>query len=355
MTEHVRRLISIPATALEAIDGTERVMLLGEIANNLSVRLDRAEVQGLCLTPVGHAEEVLLRRRFAKGELASPFRGMYARCSSFETASIRERTIRTIRTLGLLHPSWVFCGYSAAVIHGLQVPNTVLDSGHYCANGTSRRGSPLIRHHLRLAPQDIVSNTGARVTSLRKTLVDCLCTSDFRVGLAITDSAIHWELAGKREIECWIEKDGKGRRGIRQARETVAWADGRSENGGESIARATMIELGFVAPYLQVEVFDPMEPDNPKRGDFGWQLEDGSWVIGELDGLGKYRTGGVDGTRNGLDAAIRALAAERRRESHLCLSGSKIVRFSMRDVLDTAYFERLLTAAGVPRREEPSD
>lgn len=216
-------------------------MLLGEIANNLSVRLDRAEAQGLWLTPVGHAEEVLLRRRFAKGELASPFRGMYARCNTFETASIRERAIRTIRTLGLLHPSWVFCGYSAAVIHGLQVPNNVLSSVHYCANGTSRRGSPLIRHHLRLAPQDIVSNTGVRVTSLRKTLVDCLCTSDFRVGLAITDSAIHWELAGKREIECWIEKDGKGRRGIRQARETVAWADGRSENGGESIARATMI------------------------------------------------------------------------------------------------------------------
>lgn len=244
-------------------------MLLGEIANNLSVRLDRAEAQGLWLTPMGHAEEVLLRRRFAKGELASPFRGMYARCNTFETASIRERAIRTIRTLGLLHPSWVFCGYSAAVIHGLQVPNTVLGSVHYCANGTSHRGSPLIRHHLRLAPQDIVSNTGVRVTSLRKTLVDCLCTSDFHVGLVITDSAIHWELAGKREIECWIEKDGKGRRGIRQARETVAWADGRSENGGESIARATMIKLGFVAPYLQVEVFDPMEPDNPKRGDFG--------------------------------------------------------------------------------------
>ena len=52
MTEHVRRLISIPATALEAIDGTARGMLRGEIANNLSVRLDRAEAQGL-LTAAG--------------------------------------------------------------------------------------------------------------------------------------------------------------------------------------------------------------------------------------------------------------------------------------------------------------
>lgn len=327
-------------------------MLLGETADNLSAHLDRAEAQGLWLTPANHAEEALLRRRLAKGELASPFRGMYGRRGAFEAASVRERAIRTIRTLGLLHPNWVFCGYSAAVIHGLQVPNTVLNSVHYCADGKNRRGSPLVRHRLQLTPQNIVSSMGVRVTSLRKTLVDCLCASSFRVGLAIADSAIHWELASKCEIARWIEEDAKGRRGVRQARKTVAWTDGRSENGGESIARATMIELGFVAPLLQVEVFVPMEPDNPKRGDFGWRLEDGSWIIGELDGLEKYRKDNGRGTRKGLDAAIRTLAAERRRESHLCLSGSKIVRFGMRDVLDTAYFERLLTAAGVPRRQD---
>ena len=351
----MRQRMSVRAQLWTLIDGTKRVMLLGKAADSMSACLNRAEAQGLWLTPSSHAEEVLLRRRLAKGELASPFRGMYGRRDAFETASVRERAIRTIRTLGLLHPNWVFCGYSAAVVHGLQVPNTVLDAVHYCANGRNRRESPLVRHRLQLAPQDTVSNMGVRVTSLRKTLVDCLCASDFRVGLAIADSAIHWELASKREIANWIEEDGRGRRGVRQARQTIAWADGRSENGGESIARATMIELGFVAPLLQVEVFDPMEPDNPKRGDFGWRLEDGSWVIGELDGIGKYRKDDVNGTRNGLDAAIRALAAERRRESHLCLSGSKVVRFGMRDVLDTAYFERLLTAAGVPRREEPSD
>lgn len=330
-------------------------MLLSETADNLSARLDRAEAQGLWLTPASHAEEVLLRRRLAAGELASPYRGMYGRRSAFEAASVRERAVRTIRTLGLLHPNWVFCGYSAAVILGLQVPNTALDFVHYCANGANRPESPLVRHRLQLAPQDIVLNMGVRVTSLRKTLVDCLCASSFQIGLAIADSAIHWELASRREIARWIEEDGKGRRGVRRARGTIAWADGRSENGGESIARAAMIELGFAAPQLQVEIFDPMEPGNPKRGDFGWRLEDGSWIIGELDGLGKYHKGGGDGACKGLDATIRVLAAERRRESHLCLSGSKVVRFGMRDVLDTAYFERLLTAAGVPRRKDLPD
>lgn len=330
-------------------------MLLGETADNLSARLDRAEAQGLWLTPTSHAEEVLLRRRLAKGELASPFRGIYGRVSAFETAPVRERAVRTIRTLGLLHPDWVFCGYSAAVVLGLQAPDTVLDSVHYCAKGTNRRGSALVRHRLQLAPQDVVSNMGVCITSLRKTIVHCLCASSFQVGLAIADSAIHWELASKREISRWIEEDGKGRRGVRQARQTAAWADGRSDNGGESIARATIIELGFAAPQLQVEIFDPMEPGNPKRGDFGWRLEGGSWIIGELDGLGKYHKDSDAESRRYLDAAIRVLAAERRRESHLCLSGSKVVRFGMREVLDTAYFERLLTAAGVPRRKDPLD
>ena len=135
-------------------------MLLGKAADSMSARLNRAEAQGLWLTPSSHAEEVLLRRRLAKGELASPFRGMYGRRDAFETASVRERAIRTIRTLGLLHPNWVFCGYSAAVVHGLQVPNTVLDAVHYCANGRNRRESPLVRHRLQLAPQDTVSNKG---------------------------------------------------------------------------------------------------------------------------------------------------------------------------------------------------
>lgn len=95
-----------------------------------------------------------------------------------------------------------------------------------------------------------------------------------------------------------------------------------------------------------------MEPNNPKRGDFGWRLNDGRWIIGELDGLEKYRgRGGAAGT---VEAAIRAMARERRREAHINLTNATVVRFSMDEVRDTSYFERLLANAGVPRRLEPS-
>ena len=41
----------------------------------------------------------------------------------------------------------------------------------------------------------------------------------------------------------------------------MAYADGRSENGGESIVRGIMIDLGFALPELQVEIEDPLCPE----------------------------------------------------------------------------------------------
>lgn len=41
---------------------------------------------------------------------------------------------------------------------------------------------------------------------------------------------------------------------------TLMHADGRSENGGESVVRAIILELGFAEPDLQVEIEDPSTP-----------------------------------------------------------------------------------------------
>ena len=63
--------------------------------------------------------------------------------------------------------------------------------------------------------------------------------------------------------------------------------DGRTaeaRNGGESMARAIMIDLGFVPPDLQVEICDLDESDQVVAVDFHWMLPDGGVVVGELDG-----------------------------------------------------------------------
>ena len=78
----------------------------------------------------------------------------------------------------------------------------------------------------------------------------------------------------------------------------------------------------------------------------GWKRRDGRWVILELDGLGKYRPD----RKEGLEGTVRTLTDERRREAHIDLSDVIVIRVSFSEALDTAYFDRLLRAAGVPRR-----
>ena len=205
------------------------------------------------------------------------------------------------------------------------------------------------------SPVTLIKGVGtySRITSLApplmQTTLDCLCASTFRQGLAIVDSVLHHRLATKEQLIEYFAAYGKGRRGIRQARETLRYADGRSENGGESIVRAVIIELGFETPELQIEIEDPMMPGVSKRADLGWKLSDGRYILAELDGFAKYLTKGARRSKvEKTELAVQSMRAERLRESHLNLTGAVILRFSFAQALDTSYFFQLLATAGVP-------
>lgn len=330
-----------------------RCVVKASVEERLRRRFESAEKQGLWVVANGHSEESALRHRISKGDVAQPFRGCYARTTHLASLGLRQKARITLRTLGRCHDDWVFCSYSAALLHGLWVANALLDRVHIVAPSTHRRStSSLRRHAVALRCEDVAVSQGVRVTSLERTLMDCLCGTGLDQGLAIIDSALHWNLIGAPVLERYLETCGVGRRGIRQARRTLALADGRSGSALESFARAKMVKLGFAAPELQVELFDPLEPDNPKFGDFGWLLDSPRPIIGEADGLGKYRGGHAGkAMADSVGGVIRELSWERRREAHLNLTDARIVRFSYGDVADEAYFERLLTAAGVPRAE----
>ena len=186
---------------------------------------------------------------------------------------------------------------------------------------------------------------GHTVTPLKTTLLDCLCQANFSQGLAIADSALHWRLVDADGLREHVERSGFRRKGIRTARRVLRWMDGRSDNGGESMARAVMIELGFQLPELQVEVADPLTPGGMWRVDFCWRLPDGRVVIGELDGGGKYLADG-EGAAEALDHMRR----ERLRESRLNLTGAMVIRFSFEQAMDRAYMERLLRTPESPPR-----
>lgn len=321
------------------------VRMGSECEKRLEAAFADAERRGLWLVPSDGAQKAALRLRVARGELVRPIPGCFARAVAFRVMKQRQKTLTTIKTLAALHPNWVFCSYSAAIAHGLWVANSLLRDIHVVSAGEyGRAGDRVIRHRNRLAAEDIASCQGVRVTSLARTLMDCLCEAEKCLSLPIVDAALHWGLIEQFDLVRFLEERGQGKRGICRARETPALADGRSGSALESFARAVIIELGFQVPELQVEIYDPLEPDNLKYGDFGWCLDTPRPIIGEADGLEKYAKGA-----NGVEDAVRSMSRERRREAHINLTNAVVVRFSYEDVLDAAYFERLLEMAGVPR------
>lgn len=149
-------------------------------------------------------------------------------------------------------------------------------------------------------------------------------------------------------------------------------ADGKSENGGESLARAAMIELGFVRPQLQREFPNFNNSKWPYRVDFAWETGE-KLIVAEFDGADKYLVNsgrGLEHTASSLgdygssdgdgsadyDESIllhydrSSVLRERDRERHLLNCGvDKIVRFDFSHVVDPPTLEKCLLDAGVPK------
>ena len=127
----------------------------------------------------------------------------------------------------------------------------------------------------------------------------------------------------------------------------ASYADGLSENGGESRFRAFFIAYGFPVPGLQVEFRDPLDSSQVFRVDYFWRLMDGTCVIGELDGKGKYTLQNGEG-RESVDPFV----AERQRESHLTMLGHKVLRFTFDELKNPGKLAEKMRLAGIPRRPD---
>ena len=227
-------------------------------------------------------------------------------------------------------------------------------------------------------------------------LFDVANTMNFRAALAIFDSAARDNVNFNKVIEicesrycgcgnCGVGVGGVGGFGgsgfcvssvvgagsnadsLFRLRRLCCFANALSENGGESFARGTMIDLGFMVPELQHE-FVVSDTGYKYRCDFLWQLPGGGLIVGELDGYGKYFVDSTNAAHANIDfnssadnqmlrdsynqAAInRNIDRQAERESRLMkeCGVSKIVRFNFADVVGIKNLERKLVEAGVPR------
>ena len=318
------------------------------VDHEIDVFMREAERRGACLESYPGRLHRALERRVESGELVSPLPRLYARAEAWRTLGQTERTLSMMRALGELHPDWVFCGTSAAVAHGLSVSNRLHEPLQVVTSSGARRyhGGRVMAAHARNEVSVTVS--GVSATTLERTVFDCMRRHDFPEGLAIADSALRKGGLSGDALVAYVSSMGPRYRGFKQAKMTSSFADPRPENGMESIARATMYQLGYQMPDLQVPVHDPLSPGCVLRVDFMWVLPDGTVIIGELDGGEKVWNPELNG-----GSPLMALRRERRRESRITIDRPKIIRFSPEEVGDLYEFNRLLETFGVPRDHEP--
>lgn len=320
-----------------------------EVDKRVDYQLAIAESERTCLVVFERDERRSLARRVNGGEsddgLVMPYRGMYARKSTWKALEPDERALWAIRGAAALHPSWTFCNVSAALVHGLGVAWDSLGKLHVASTNSNRATSTNETERHYIAKPRFQKIDGVAVTDLISTVFDCLRSLPRGQAVAVADSALAKTGHDHEWLAEHIATEFRGYKGVARALEAAAIADPRSENPGESIAREAMIALGFAVPELQFEIDDPLEEGRSYRVDFAWLDDFGRpLVFAELDG---YRKTGNPKYMNGRSAE-RVLADERRRESRISAYGVPVARFSLAEAKNPFVLEAILDRFGVP-------
>lgn len=314
--------------------------MAGTYDDKLNKLLQESLQNGLLYAPSGYAERRALERRAEAGMIASPFKGLYAPTEEWRAMQAARRYRTLLSSIARIHPNWVFCSFSAASIHGLEIAITNMNKVHI-ASTSSRTNGMVVRHHLRGITPVQVGNIAC--APLESTMIDCIRECDFRCALAIADSALRAASASVRDVTRNVLEMCRSSNAREYAVDVLSYADGRAENGGESYARAVMIEQGVMVPQLQVEHYDPITQTR-YRDDFEWNLASGR-VAGELDGKQKYESIALEQGRTIDDVIL----AERQRESRLRNQGIRFARFTFDQVRRVAPFLEIIDMCGIPR------
>lgn len=290
-----------------------------------------------------------IQRRVRSGELLEIRHGLFARPDYWNALPYWDRIMHVLRAVSARHPRWVLCGVSAAAVWRLNATYLLHDRVHVAvdvSNKSSDRGC--LRFHYIADPQTVVCN-GIPVTGLMQTVFDCMRSLPFAHALTICDAALRDRGLDADDMARFLDTR-RGCAGIARARRIWGFADGRSENGGESTLRAWLIERGYAIPDLQRWVDDPVSGSR-YRVDFAWDLPGGGVVALELDGREKY----VNPSMVKGGDAVGTVLAEKERESNILLGdGIRIVRVSFRELTDAPWaVSRKLELAGVPHAEAP--
>jgi hypothetical protein len=320
-----------------------------KLSATVARQLDECERLEMAFHPCDTAtRRTLLRHsRSSHGDVCNPYRSLYARKAWWETLTPVQQTMAIIYALSQQHPKWVFCGISAAIMYGL-CDSFFLSGGrvHVVTTHASDQSSNrwVVRQHLdAAAAEEVTYARGVPVTTIPRTVFDCARLLHFRDSLGIVDAAINRGYRKERLLEYCVQN--KHYRNSAKALIAISYGDRLSENGGESLARAQMIALGYEPPQLQVNFFDSIKKRN-SRVDYLWREAADEVIIFELHGKQKY----LDPEMTKGLSTHELLSAERKRASRLSMHGVRLDDIDINDCLNPRSLYHELEEYEVPHR-----
>lgn len=179
-------------------------------------------------------------------------------------------------------PTAVVTGIPALVLAGVQgapqrfVPEVTLRCGGPCLprDGVRVRRTPV---------KESVLCFGVPCVLPQVALAQAVCEVSHLTGVALMDSARNRQIIGENDFIAARRLTFR-KRGSVNAKAWWAESDPRADSPAETVARITCTDLGFPPDMLQLKVFD-RNGAWVGRIDLAWRLPDGSWLLGEVDGV----------------------------------------------------------------------
>ncbi len=264
-------------------------------------------------------------RLVATGRAARPTQGVLDLSRALVAAGLslpsgHDHTRRHAALVALLAygPSAVAVGHCALALLGVQgLPPTIRPEVALPGGSARRPRDGVVVRRFR-SPVPTVRVDGFRVMAPVPALAHAVRELGRDRGVAVLDSAIQLRLIDAGALGDVLHA-ARGKRGSTRVAAAIDLVDGRAQSPLETFARIQCADAGVPPDDLQVPVRAP-SGRIVARGDLGWRLRRGRWLLVEIDGAGPH--GSPD-----------ALFADRERQNAVLASGRAVVlRYAARDL-----------------------
>lgn len=222
---------------------------------------------------------------------------IYADPAYWNDLGVEDRIFQLASAIAVVEPDAVFCGATAALLYGIGSAYSLLDKVQVLLPRSTRRDMYEFVEYRRWRPGDVWQLGPFTLTDPYRTVVDIARTSAFRYALGYVDGLAR---------EYGVEREEFTRPG----------------NAGYYLA------------------------------DYGWQMPNGSWMLAELHGLGKFED---DAQNDPEHTAAKTYRAAFMRDANLRAMGHNVIHFKLSDTYDVKAFGSMMRGYGIPTTKPYAD